>query len=98
VATLPLKKFAYTVDPWRLALCLDDGRTIRLPHASFRTKRDGLPVLRQLQALSVDWTVPVEAWPATDYAAVLAVLEATPSFQAFQAFLARGPVAPGGVR
>jgi len=89
VAGLELRKLSYCVWPWRIGVVFADGRFVEIAHASFPRKRDGLPVLAQLQALQAPWHQPWTEWPADVLAQARAIIQATPGYARYLEALAR---------
>lgn len=80
--TLTLRRLAgATPLPWRVVITADYVRqttrydSLELPGCRWRTKREALPWLRALQALTcILWHLPADGWPARDREAVARVL------------------------
>ena len=73
---LILHKFRYSAAPWRLAWVSSQGTAseITLAGAWWERKRDGLPVLRELQALGLNWDT-INLWSPEALDAVRAIAE-----------------------
>lgn len=79
--TLVLCKRPFSVDPWRIGVQYPDGQFVQLSQCHFRTKRDGLPFLRRLEALGIPWDQPQQGWTPTQQEGARRVLEDTPGYQ-----------------
>jgi hypothetical protein len=81
--TLTLRRTSHAVHPWRLGV-QDGPQWWGLPEFTFPRKREAVAMLRALEALDVDWTVPPDQWPDATWDAVCALQRTTPGWAVHQ--------------